>query len=99
MNLEKMQRKDMKRRIVEHETRYGTGLRPLTPINNMTTTLMKNRRMDTPNKSRITPMRSTVTKKFGTAEKLSDFHSNNKRVRIVMLKSARPLRQISTPLL
>ena len=48
--MEKMERKERNRKLVEHETIYGVG-KALTPINNLTRTPNKSRRMDS--KSRL----------------------------------------------
>ena len=73
--METMQRKDMKRKLLEHETIYGTG-KPLTPINNMTMTPNKSRRMLDP-KSRVTP--GSSMRKLNTLERLGH-PSSAKRV-------------------
>ena len=64
---EQMERKEQKRKLLEHETMYGVGGKPLTPISNLTRTPNKSRRVD--NKSRLqTP--NSISRKLAAVDKL-----------------------------
>ena len=63
--IEAMERKESKRRLLEHETMYGVG-KALTPIGNLTRTPNKSRRIDS--KSRLqTPGSMKRLDKLGTS--------------------------------
>ena len=72
---EKKQKKDMKRKLVEHETIYGVG-KPLTPISNMTVTPNRSRRIDS--KSRMLTPGSSMGR-FPSVSRLAP-SSSSKRV-------------------
>ena len=74
--IEKMERKEKHRKLLEHETMYGVGNgKPLTPISNLTRTPNKSRRLDS--KSRLQTPGSL--RKLASVERLGT-HSASKRV-------------------
>ena len=75
---EQMERKEQKRKLLEHETMYGVGGKPLTPISNLTRTPNKSRRVD--NKSRLqTP--NSISRKLAAVDKLGG-STSYKRVKL-----------------
>ena len=77
---EQMERKEQKRKLLEHETMYGVGGKPLTPISNLTRTPNKSRRVD--NKSRLqTP--NSISRKLAAVDKLGG-STSYKRVNVFL---------------
>ena len=77
---EQMERKEQKRKLLEHETIYGVGGKPLTPISNLTRTPNKSRRVD--NKSRLqTP--NSISRKLAAVDKLGG-STSYKRVNVFL---------------
>ena len=75
---EQMERKEQKRKLLEHETMYGVGGKPLTPISKVTRTPNKSRRVD--NKSRLqTP--NSISRKLAAVDKLGG-STSYKRVNV-----------------